>query len=158
MTMDSSRIFAETGALPTCSPALGLRVWPTWLGDKLYVIILSKQVNALRLSGKPGFLLLEKGATNMDTENKSYDVRLELEISTSRWVKWWEKGRREITFVKSKSNHEETWDKLKVTDSIQQVAVLFKNMKVVKDKERQRNCSTLKKTEQTWQVNSMIQC
>lgn len=38
------------------------------------------------------------------------------------------------------------------------MAILLKNMKVMKDKERLRNCFRLKETEQTGILNALIQC
>lgn len=65
MTMDSPSILAGPGALLACSPVLGLRDGS--YGQEIsYIRILSKQGSVLKLSGKPGFLLLEKGVTNTE--------------------------------------------------------------------------------------------
>ena len=90
-TMDSPSTATEQEVLPQCSPVLWQRGWwLTWSGGKLHKRILSKQVTVLKVSGKPAFLLLEKGATNMEREkNKFYNAGLKFKVSSiSRRIDW----------------------------------------------------------------------
>lgn len=52
--------------------------------------------------------------------------------------------------IKLESNHNKTSDKFNLKDILQSNwAVLFKNVKVLKDKERQRKCSILREPKET---------
>ena len=53
------------------------------------------------------------------------------------------------------SNHEETSDKPKFNDILQNNwPLLFKNISVTKDRERVQNCFRLKETNETWQLDT----
>lgn len=67
MITDSPSRFAEPEAPSQCSPVLGQGGWPPWSGGTLHVRILS-EYTVLKVSGKPAFFPLGKGATNTDRE------------------------------------------------------------------------------------------